>query len=62
MYYSEYSAPKNQLPSATKGNLHIKSKFKKISFGISLNKQEASLIFDEITKFKDKKLDLHRIS
>ena len=62
MYYSEYSAPKNQLPSAVKGNLHIKSKFKKISFGISLNEQEASLIFDEITKFKNKKLDLHRIS
>ena len=57
MYYSEYSAPKNQLPSAAKGNLHIKSKFKKISFGISLNQQEASLIFDEITKFKDKNLD-----
>lgn len=62
MYYSEYSAPKNQLPSAAKGNLHIKSKFKKISFGISLNQQEASLVFDEITKFKDKELDLNRIS
>lgn len=55
MYYSEYSAPKNQLPSAAKGNLHIKSKFKKISFGISLNQQEASLVFDEISKFKYKK-------
>ena len=57
MYYSEYSAQKNQLPSAAKGNLHIKSKFKKTSFGISLNQQEASLIFNEITEFKDKNLD-----
>ena len=40
MYYSEYSTPKNQLPSAAKGNLHIKSKFKKLLLALVLTNKK----------------------
>ncbi|RZG49261.1 hypothetical protein [Acinetobacter wuhouensis] len=53
MYYSEYYANKSQLPRPKKGNLHLKSKSNTLSFGITLEKADADLIFNEIQKYKD---------
>ena len=53
MYYSEYYANKSQLPRPKKGNLHLKHKSNTLSFGITLDKPEADLIFKEIQSYAD---------
>ncbi len=51
IYYSEYQVVKSRLPRPSKGNIHLKNRVSKVSFGINLNRNEAEKILKEIHSY-----------